>query len=68
MGVDNNQPALDTFELNHDGAVALNADLSDKRTLDMIVKIAADRSIDVSLQSEEFTILIFLLFDSSKDV
>ncbi len=47
VGVDNDQAALNTFELNHNGAKALNADLSKQETFDEIRKIAGDRSIDV---------------------
>lgn len=47
VGVDNNQPALDTFALNHKGSVALNADLSEQETLEKIKEIAGDRNIDV---------------------
>ncbi len=47
VGVDNNQPALNTFLKNHDGAVALNADLSEQETFDEIKKIVGEKSIDV---------------------
>lgn len=47
VGVDNDQAALNTFGLNHNGAVPLNADLSKQETFDEIKKIAGDRSIDV---------------------
>ncbi|MBP0982747.1 MAG: DNA cytosine methyltransferase [Oscillospiraceae bacterium] len=47
VGVDNDQAALNTFKLNHNGAAALNADLSKQETFDEIKRIAADRSIDV---------------------
>ena len=47
VGVDNDQAALDTFALNHDGAVALNADLSVQETFDKIKDIADKNSIDV---------------------
>lgn len=47
VGVDNDQAALNTFELNHNGAQALNADLSKQETFDEIRKIAGNRSIDV---------------------
>lgn len=47
VGVDNDQAALNTFQLNHNGAVALNADLSQQETFDTIKKIAGKRSIDV---------------------
>jgi len=47
VGVDNDQAALNTFKLNHNGAVAMNADLSKQETFDEIKRIAGDRSIDV---------------------
>ena len=47
VGVDNDQAALNTFELNHNGARSLNADLSKKETFEEIKRIAGNRSIDV---------------------
>ncbi len=47
VGVDNEQAALNTFELNHPGAIGLNADLSQKETVEKIIEIAGDRTIDV---------------------
>lgn len=47
VGVDNEQSALNTFVKNHNGAVALNADLSKQETFDEIKRIAGKRSIDV---------------------
>lgn len=47
VGVDNDQAALNTFALNHNGAKALNADLSKQETFDEIKKIADGKSIDV---------------------
>lgn len=47
VGVDNDQVALNTFAKNHNGAVALNADLSQQETFDEIKRIAEDREIDV---------------------
>lgn len=47
VGVDNDQDALNTFALNHNGAIALNEDLSKQETFDHIKSIAGDRSIDV---------------------
>lgn len=47
VGVDNDQAALNTFALNHDGAKALNADLSKQETFDEIKRIAGNREIDV---------------------
>lgn len=47
VGVDNDQAALNTFVKNHNGAVALNADLSLQETFDEIKSIAGERNIDV---------------------
>jgi DNA (cytosine-5)-methyltransferase 1 len=47
VGVDNDQAALNTFLINHDGAETLNADLSKQETFDEIKRIAGERSIDV---------------------
>lgn len=47
VGVDNDQAALNTFALNHNGAKPLNADLSKQETFKEIKRIAGDREIDV---------------------
>lgn len=47
VGVDNDQAALNTFAKNHNGAVAMNADLSKQETFDEIKRIAGNRNIDV---------------------
>ncbi len=47
VGVDNDQAALNTFALNHEGAIALNADLSKQETFDKIKRLAGDEEIDV---------------------
>ena len=47
LGIDNDQAALDTFALNHEGAIAMNADLSKPETFDAIRQTAGDRPIDV---------------------
>lgn len=47
VGVDNDQAALNTFAKNHNGAVALNADLSLQETFDKIKEIAGEKKIDV---------------------
>lgn len=47
VGVDNDQAALNTFAKNHNGAIALNADLSAQETFDDINRIVGDRKIDV---------------------
>ena len=49
VGVDNDQAALNTFVLNHNGAKVLNADLSKQETFDEIKRIAGKRNIDVIL-------------------
>jgi len=47
VGVDNDQAALNTFALNHNGAIAMKADLSKQETFDEIKRIAGNRTIDV---------------------
>lgn len=47
VGVDNDQAALNTFAKNHNGAVAMKADLSKQETFDEIKRIAGKREIDV---------------------
>lgn len=47
VGVDNDQAALNTFVLNHNGAKALNADLSKQETFDEIKRLANGKNIDV---------------------
>lgn len=47
VGIDNDVAALNTFKLNHNGAVALNADLSKQETFDEIKKIVGNRQIDI---------------------
>ena len=47
VGVDNDQAALNTFAKNHNGAVAMQADLSKQETFDEIKRIAGNREIDV---------------------
>ena len=47
VGVDNDQAALNTFVLNHNGAKALNADLAKQETFDEIERIANGKRIDV---------------------
>ena len=47
VGVDNDEAALKTFAFNHDGAVAMNADLSKQETFDAIRKTVGDNAIDV---------------------
>ena len=49
VGVDNDQAALNTFARNHNGAVALNADLSVQETFDQIKKIADEYMTDLIL-------------------
>lgn len=47
LGIDNDTAALETFKKNHAGAEALNLDLSDKKTFEIIKHIATNDSIDV---------------------
>ncbi|MEE1361505.1 MAG: DNA cytosine methyltransferase [Selenomonadaceae bacterium] len=47
LGIDNNAPALETFGANHNGAIPLNADLSQEDTFIKIKEIANGRNIDV---------------------
>lgn len=47
VGIDNDSAALNTFKLNHNGAAALNADLSKQETFEKIKQIAGKRKIDV---------------------
>lgn len=47
VGCDNDKYALETFELNHNGAIALNADLSKQTTIDQIKQLAGSSTIDV---------------------
>ena len=47
VGCDNDQDALNTFSKNHDGGVALNADLSKQETIAEILKIVDGKQIDV---------------------
>lgn len=47
-GIDNNQPALDTFELNHNGAKGLNLNLFDEEeSFEKLKKVIDDKKIDV---------------------
>lgn len=47
LGVDNDKDALNTFSMNHKGAVALQADLSKQESFDQIKEIIGDKSVDV---------------------
>lgn len=47
VGVDNDEFALKTFEKNHNGAAALNADLSVEKTFSEIERISDGKEIDV---------------------
>ena len=47
VGVDNDQAALNTFALNHKGAIALNADLSKEESFGTIKRLAGENTIDV---------------------
>lgn len=43
VGVDNNQPALDTFKRNHQGRISLNADQSPLTTHTTFLSLPARR-------------------------
>ena len=47
LGIDNNQPALETFEFNHKGSKGMNADLSSPKTFDEIDRVLDGREVDV---------------------
>lgn len=47
LGVDNNAPALKTYEYNHKGSQSLNADLSDSNTFDIIDSLTKGHKIDI---------------------
>jgi len=47
LGVDNDQPSLNTFETNHKGAKILNLDLSDKDSVKKITNCVKGNKIDV---------------------
>lgn len=47
LGIDNNDPALETFAYNHRGAKSLNADLSDSKTFEVIDDMIEHKKIDV---------------------
>lgn len=47
VGVDFDQPALNTFSKNHPHALALNLDLSDEKNIDVIIDSIGDKTIEV---------------------
>ena len=47
IGVDTEQAALNTFARNHDGAIAMKADLSDEKSFDEIKKAVGDHEVDI---------------------
>ena len=47
VGVDNNETALKTFELNHKGSKGLNLDLSDEKFVYEIQKVVNKKAIDI---------------------
>ena len=47
LGVDNDKDALNTFSINHKGAVALQADLSKQESFDQIKEITGNKKVDV---------------------
>ena len=46
VGVENDKDALNTFVLNHRGAIALNEDLSLQKTFDKRREVAGNRNMD----------------------
>ena len=59
VGVDNDQAALNTFAKNHNGAVAMKADLSKQETFDEIKRI--ENSVDTSTVQGKRDYAILLL-------
>ncbi|MBE6515255.1 MAG: DNA cytosine methyltransferase [Methanocorpusculum parvum] len=47
LGIDNDSAALQTFAQNHCGAIPLNADLSDPKTLDTIDDLIDHKNVDL---------------------
>lgn len=47
LGVDNNEPALETFASNHKGSKVFNGDLSAKGTFEKIDELIGHRQVDV---------------------
>lgn len=47
LGVDNDQAALNTFTLNHQGAVGLNASLAEDATFGKINELVAGKTVDM---------------------
>lgn len=47
LGIDNDKAALNTFALNHNGAIASNADLSNPLVFDEINKLVDNKNIDI---------------------
>ncbi|MBU4216667.1 DNA cytosine methyltransferase [Candidatus Parcubacteria bacterium] len=47
VGVDHDQPSLDTFLFNHDGAKALKLDLSDDKAIEEIINAKGEKRVDV---------------------
>ncbi len=47
LGIDNNEPALETFKKNHNGAKGMNLDLFDKNVFEKINDIVDGKKVDV---------------------
>ena len=47
LGIDNDEMALKTFKLNHNGAIPLNIDLSDSKSIKLINESLKNRKVDV---------------------
>lgn len=70
LGVDNNNPALQTFVHNHKGSMALNADLSAPETFETIEKIVEEKKVDVIIGGppcQGFSLTGKRLFDDDRN-
>ncbi|MFA6525023.1 MAG: DNA cytosine methyltransferase [Patescibacteria group bacterium] len=47
LGVDNDQPSLDTFKKNHQNSVVMNLDLSRNNAIDKIIKVTNGTKVDI---------------------
>ena len=47
LGIDNDQAALNTFTLNHEGAIGLNANLADEETFKKVDEIINSQAVDL---------------------
>ncbi len=70
LGVDNNEPALQTFQYNHKGSQVLNADLSAPQTFDIIDDIVKGEKVDVIIGGppcQGFSLTGRRLFDDERN-